>query len=393
MDSILTYAGNPLETEFAHDRPRLVRFCAALTSQEAAEDVAQEALLEAWRLRDRRRAETTSGAWLFGVARNVCLRWRRQRGLAAASEQPAGVLDTIDELAVETGDDDLLELQLEREQLAELLDRALALLPPLTRDVLIGHYVEEMPHAEMAGRLGLSQGAVAVRVHRGKLALRRILERPDFADAAASYGLATDTGGWQETRIWCHLCGQRHYVGRLTEGNADFTLRCEVCHVDPWAAAHGGDTGILLAGVKGFKPAFNRFMTWADDFYRGMLAERIGRCPRCDTRGKYYLTPHPDCPSIWRDVRAVYFCCPSCRDNFDIGLTPLVLWRPEGRRFWRRYPRIRTLPEREVTFQGRYAIVTTFESVTNSARYEVISAADTFDILATFGAPPVSEGE
>ena len=56
-----------------------------------------------------------------------------------------------------------------------MLDRALALLPPVTRDVLIERYIHESPDAEIAGRLGLSEDALVQRLYRGKLALRRVI--------------------------------------------------------------------------------------------------------------------------------------------------------------------------------------------------------------------------
>ncbi|MBI3971765.1 MAG: sigma-70 family RNA polymerase sigma factor [Chloroflexi bacterium] len=66
-----------------------------------------------------------------------------------------------------------MELELERAELADLLDRAMALLPPETRLVLVERLIEQIPQAEVALRLGLSEGAVEARLHRGKLALRR----------------------------------------------------------------------------------------------------------------------------------------------------------------------------------------------------------------------------
>ena len=59
-----------------------------------------------------------------------------------------------------------LELELDRHELADLLDRALALLPPLTRTVLIERFIHEAPQAEVARQLGLSEGAIEARVQR-----------------------------------------------------------------------------------------------------------------------------------------------------------------------------------------------------------------------------------
>lgn len=62
-------------------RPRLVRLCRQVSgSADAAEDVAQETLLEAIRLLDRLRDPDGVSAWVAAIARHVCRRWSRARG-------------------------------------------------------------------------------------------------------------------------------------------------------------------------------------------------------------------------------------------------------------------------------------------------------------------------
>src|SRR3954465_13508072 len=61
--------------------PRLVRLCAHFTGdRDAAEDLAQETLIEAWRHQDRVYDRQGYSSWLSAIARNVSLRWVRQRG-------------------------------------------------------------------------------------------------------------------------------------------------------------------------------------------------------------------------------------------------------------------------------------------------------------------------
>ena len=70
-----------LSDALAAERPRLARLCRQLThNADAAEDLAQETLLEAWRLRDRLCEPTGLSTWLNAIARNICLRWLRARG-------------------------------------------------------------------------------------------------------------------------------------------------------------------------------------------------------------------------------------------------------------------------------------------------------------------------
>ncbi|HEU0001434.1 MAG TPA: RNA polymerase sigma factor [Ktedonobacteraceae bacterium] len=136
-------ATGSVEAFLADERARLVRLCAHLTGHpEAAEDLAQETLLEAWRNQHKLLEPANRegwAKWLAAIARNVCLRWlrgySRDLGHFASfsqyqSETELSIEDTI------AGDVDI-EIELERDELAQLLDRALALLPPATRDVLI----------------------------------------------------------------------------------------------------------------------------------------------------------------------------------------------------------------------------------------------------------------
>jgi RNA polymerase sigma-70 factor (ECF subfamily) len=147
-----------------------------------------------------------------------------------------------------------VEVDVERHELAQLLDRALALQPPVTRQVLIESYVEEWPQAEVAARLRLSEGAVAMRLQRGKLALRRVLVT-DLAQEAAAYGLVDESRQeWYETRIWCSSCGQCRYMGAFNQRTGDLVLRCPACSHSGFNLGHaargeplrGG--GLLQAG-------------------------------------------------------------------------------------------------------------------------------------------------
>lgn len=198
------------------NRDLLLRFCTRYTGDPvAAEDLAQQTLLEAMEHRHELRTPESYRSWLFGIARNQCRLWARGRG----REVPGPIdLDGEHEGAGgyrwQAGDIDL-QLDLERDDLARLLDRAMALLPAETRAALVERYIRESPQAEVARRLGLTEGAVEARLHRGKLALRRLLTT-ELSDEAVTYGLIQPRDvGWQTTRIWCPGCGKHRLEGML----------------------------------------------------------------------------------------------------------------------------------------------------------------------------------
>src|SRR5215468_9650719 len=139
-----------LQDILARERWRLVGLCAVMVhNSEVAEDLAQETLYEAWRHRDRLRDDARIVEWLSGIARNVCRRWlqRQQRDAIHALLPPTGQRDDamgVPAATLETLPGDLdLETELERAELAQLLDRAMARLPAQTRTILQEHFIDE----------------------------------------------------------------------------------------------------------------------------------------------------------------------------------------------------------------------------------------------------------
>ncbi|MGH2516459.1 MAG: RNA polymerase sigma factor, partial [Ktedonobacterales bacterium] len=349
-----------LEAALAAERLRLVALCARLTgSGEAAEDLAQETLYEAWRHLDRLHAPEGLAPWLSAIARNVCLRWRSQQASVAprlpASEGVADAPGGLDELPDRGAD---IELELERAELAALLDRALALLPPSTRAVLVARYVEDSPHADIAARLGMSEGAVRMRLRRGKIELRRVLEvdmgeqaRAYVPDAAVGQG---ESRSWEETRIWCPNCGQRHVLGRMRAETGEFELRCGTCNPESEGAGlvQTSQQRDVLGGVTAYKPAFSRIMAWGHAYNRRALATSTATCIRCGGSMRLRLRMPETLPERLRNQRGMSLRCETCGDVSYIAHSGLVLWTPEVRRFWKRYPRMRALPPHEVETEG-----------------------------------------
>lgn len=378
---------------FAEARPRLLRFCAHLIGDVAvAEDLAQETLIEAWRHLDTLRDPAAFDAWLAGIARNMCHRWLRARArdqqhssitgadvagssTASGQERAEQIPDALD-----------LEAELEREELAELLHRALALLSPSARELLIERYLRDRAQSEVAARLGLSENVVAVRLHRGKLALRRVLT-DRFQAEALTYGLVSaETAGWQETRVWCPECGQRHLIGRIPAppANDHFQLRCPSCHAEPGvylSNAPGDLTRPCDAGSWGFKRTLDRLMAWADGFYRPALAGEPAACLRCGAAIALHPGMPQDGPPSLREQPGVHGRCDVCGWEAAQGLGGLLLALPEGRRFWRAHGRIHMLPRRPISTGARPAFVTSFVSQQGQARLDIVSDAETHAVL------------
>src|SRR5690349_4353217 len=87
MANLLPGQGSILADITPEERARLVRYCTRITGDpHAAEDLVQQTLLEAWQHAHRISSPDLRGPWLFGVARNVGLRWLRTQGRESARQ-------------------------------------------------------------------------------------------------------------------------------------------------------------------------------------------------------------------------------------------------------------------------------------------------------------------
>lgn len=374
------------------ERTRIVKLCTALTGNaQAAEDLAQEVLLEAWRSIERLRDAEQFSHWLSGIARNVCLRWARKQGHTPGHlTQPQLAQDMpLEELLVADCD---IEVELERKELVKLLNRALAMLPPVTRAVLIARYVEEASLAEVAERLDLQTGAVAMRLQRGKLALRRVLGS-ELGTELQEYGLPV-TDAWEPMSVWCTYCGHHRLQGQFEPTEGTLILVCPACgEYSHSHLAHTSESD-LFRGLKRVKPALSRLRGWMHQYYRSSLNTLAAPCLRCGRSlplrivSSLHEVDTAHAYEHWQDQRGVYQLCSTCQLSNWTPLAGLVLALPEGQRFLREHPRVRTLPEQQVEVDAQAAFVTRFESVTDQARFEVVSASNTYHLLRINGKHP-----
>ena len=381
------------------ERTRLVHFCAMMTREsEAAEDLAQETLLEAWRHLEGLRDPEKRSQWLTGIARNVCRRWRRQSSHDLAHHVPLEASLEQDGVIPEEAFADPfdIEVELERKELVVLLDRAMSALPPGTRTALVKHYVEETPLAEIGAQLGINVSTIAMRLQRGRLALRRVLTTR-LQEEFASYDYQMPgRSDWEETRLWCGLCGQRRLLGKLDPENGSLELICPTCCHDSnqlYTQEHFPD---LLSDVRGYKRALSRVETCTRPIYRAGLKTGSATCTCCGTlmpllRLQPGEAPEGRCGSAYRRLcgsagrHGIAFICPACESWYSSPSYGIVHRMPEAQRFLREHPRVRTLPEREIEVDGQLALVTSLESVTDSARFDMVTALDTYEILRIFG--------
>jgi RNA polymerase sigma factor (sigma-70 family) len=153
-----------LDLLFARHHRRLYAFLARLTGdRDAADDLVQDVFLRLLRFRERYREDGQFLPWLFRIARNLAAdRYRDRRGSEELSADTAPASD----------DSAVLDRLIENED-HQQLERALAALPMIHREVLLLRGTERLSHRDLATALNCTEGAARVRVHRALAALRR----------------------------------------------------------------------------------------------------------------------------------------------------------------------------------------------------------------------------
>lgn len=138
-----------------------------------AADATQEVYLRVVRSVLGFRGDSAFGTWLHRVTINVCMTALRARGDVRARGQSAGLLDaSFDDLA---SADASPEERVTRADLARRTAKALAELPEDAREVVVLRDVQGLSTRETAELLGVTEGAVKVRLHRAHARLRELV--------------------------------------------------------------------------------------------------------------------------------------------------------------------------------------------------------------------------
>ncbi len=196
---------------------------ATLGDWSAAEDVAQETFVLAWKNLNRLRSPAAFGLWIRRIARNLALNCVRseslQRRLAEryAAEQPEPAMAESALPHIESAE--------RRRELFEALRRA----PESIREPMVLVYLQEYSLRETAAALGVTENAIAKRLQRGREFLRGHLEEQ-----------------WRKELSDQHTRGQRKdIVAQIAKGLAIGPAAPELAHL-----AAGGKIGLIVHQVQ-----------------------------------------------------------------------------------------------------------------------------------------------
>jgi predicted DNA-binding protein (UPF0251 family) len=283
--------------------------------------------------------------------------------------------------------------ELERQDMQILLDRALSHLEENTRELIELCYLAELPQREVAERLDISLGALELKLHRTRQKLHQILHG-ELREDAQAFGLLLDeeeSMGWQETRLWCFLCGKRYLRGIVEhkhEGGATMRLRCPEC--SPQYGTDFANTENFpgaLGPIRSFRPALKRVMQAGSTSYQTCLNQH--RCPTCHSPievqiiDRRTLTPPY---SLYDAIPLGIYArvdCPSCGTDCCEAYYP-ALGHPTIRDFLLR-PRVLYEPATLTSYTGSHAIRFRLLDQGSSETLTVMAHPQTLHVLATIG--------
>ena len=148
----------------------LVSYLTRLTGNRSqAEDLAQEAFLRLYERGHRYSEQGRLQAYLYRIATNLVRsearrnqNWNRLRAVFFHSNGHRS--------------EPVQQAEMLRTELSQVLTRALTRLPLRYRAPIVLSYVEDKSHREIADLLGIQEGTVKSRLHRGRALLRVELE-------------------------------------------------------------------------------------------------------------------------------------------------------------------------------------------------------------------------
>lgn len=180
--------GAAFETIMRRYNQRLFRTARSIVrNDDAAEDVVQEAWMQAWRGLSGFRAESRLSTWLVRITVNVALgRLRRKSAQIIPLEAAMVSSDKDMQMALTETSDNGPEQLFARSQVRTLIEAQIDSLPEAFRSVFVLRALEEMNVDEVAEALNIPAATVRTRFFRARALLREgLAQEMDVATGEA----------------------------------------------------------------------------------------------------------------------------------------------------------------------------------------------------------------
>lgn len=143
----------------------IARYLFRLTGDlEVARDLTQDTFVQALKSLIKTKTDILLRAWLYGIATNRALQYKRRRGILT--------FISLDKYLNKSLPDGKCQNNHLDEKIA--VEATLLKIPEKERVCLLLHFVEEFKYREIAQTLGISEDAVRMRVARGSERFRNI---------------------------------------------------------------------------------------------------------------------------------------------------------------------------------------------------------------------------
>jgi len=133
--------------------PKIFRVCMAyMNNRELAQDITQETFIAVWQHLSSFKNESKISTWIFRIATNNCLRAIEKNKRIKTTDLPADIIHTNDD---------------SKEEKINFLYSCISELDEIDR-IIISLVLEDLPQAEIASIVGLSDANTRVKIHRIK---------------------------------------------------------------------------------------------------------------------------------------------------------------------------------------------------------------------------------
>lgn len=137
------------------------------------QDLVQEILLQMWCSLPRFEGKAKASTWIYRVALNTALAWRRKETRHRATQTPRIEIEDFPGTEVDSAQ------RVAREEVVTRLYDAIHQLPKVDA-ALVLLYLEDLSYREMAEVLGLSESNVGVKLNRARRALAELMKEVTY---------------------------------------------------------------------------------------------------------------------------------------------------------------------------------------------------------------------
>ncbi|MDQ5901670.1 MAG: hypothetical protein QG580_385 [Patescibacteria group bacterium] len=138
------------------------------SNREVALDIAQDTFIKTWQYLQKGEEIENIKAFLYRVAKNLIIDYRRKKKSSS--------LDEIMETGLDFKTDEDIEEEKQKEFEKQKVIKTIDQIDEKYKEIVLMRYVEEMSIKEIGETLGLSDNHVSVMIHRGVDKLKKLLK-------------------------------------------------------------------------------------------------------------------------------------------------------------------------------------------------------------------------